>query len=102
MARCDLVSVNDRSQVKEGAGHRGHGDAVDFGDLVGREGGLVGADALPAPNPPGCGHISPGRVAAPDPRSAAAERWLSTAPGPQANTAAIHAPDLVKRRRPTA
>lgn len=35
------------------------------------------------------------------PQSTAAERWLSTAPEPQAKTAAIHAPERVRRRRPT-
>jgi hypothetical protein len=62
----DVMAVEDGRQVEERARDRGHRDAVDLGDLVRRETGLVSSHAPAPPHSCGSGDVGSHRVGTPD------------------------------------
>ena len=101
--------VLDRRRLRRSAARskivRGHGrdrNPIVLGHLVGRQDGEVAADRPRERLLLGVVTSIARSTVARIPQSAAAERWLSTAPGPQNSTAAIHRASRESTRCPTA
>ncbi len=78
--------------VEERPRHARDGDAVVAADFVGRQVAFVEAEAGARASPPRHRDIDRPGPGGTRPQRAAADLWLSTAPGPPASTAAIHLP----------